>query len=64
MSPPTRNWRQRRTEHRFNAEIVTDITTWNSEGKDTQQDNTKKTKGLDNTDPIKTMGVNSCALEG
>jgi hypothetical protein len=24
MSPPTNNWRQRRTEHRFYAEIVID----------------------------------------
>ena len=23
------NWRKRRTEYRFHAEIVTDITTWN-----------------------------------
>jgi len=30
MSPPTNNWRWRRTEHRFYAEIVTDITTRNS----------------------------------
>jgi hypothetical protein len=27
MSPPTNNWRLRRTEHRFYAEIVTDIIT-------------------------------------
>jgi hypothetical protein len=27
MSPPTNNWGQKRAEHRFNAEIVTDITT-------------------------------------
>ena len=27
MSPPTHNWRKRRTEHRFYAEIVTDIIT-------------------------------------
>jgi len=31
MSPPTNNWRQRRTEHRCYAEIVTDMTTRNSE---------------------------------
>ena len=31
MLPPANNWRQRRTEHRFYAEIVTDITTRNSE---------------------------------
>jgi hypothetical protein len=30
MSPPINNW-QRRAEHRFYAEIVTHITTWNSE---------------------------------
>jgi len=35
MSPPTNNRRQRRTEDRFYAEIVTDITTRNSERKDT-----------------------------
>jgi hypothetical protein len=34
MRPPTNNWRQRRTEHRFYVEIVTDITTRNSERKD------------------------------
>jgi hypothetical protein len=28
MSPSTNNWRERRPEHRFNAEIVLDITTW------------------------------------
>ena len=26
MIPPTKNWRKRRTNHRFYAEIVTDIT--------------------------------------
>jgi hypothetical protein len=26
MRPPTNNWRKRRTEHHFYAEIVTDIT--------------------------------------
>ena len=31
----TTNWMQRRNEHRFYSEIVTDITTWNSERKDT-----------------------------
>jgi len=35
MNPPTNNWRLRRTEHRLYAEIVTDITTRNSERKDT-----------------------------
>ena len=37
MSPPTNNW-MKRTEHRFNAEVVTDtrhIKTQNSEHKDT-----------------------------
>jgi hypothetical protein len=33
--PPTNNSRQRRTEHRFYAEIATDITTRNPERKDT-----------------------------
>jgi hypothetical protein len=31
MNPHTNNWKQRRTEHRFYAEIVTDIKTENSE---------------------------------
>jgi hypothetical protein len=35
MHPPTHNWEKIRTEHRFYAEIVTDITTRNSERKDT-----------------------------
>ena len=30
ITPPTNNWRYRRTKHRFYAEIVTDITTRNS----------------------------------
>ena len=34
-SPPTNNWRSRRTKHRFYAEMVTDIKTRNSERKDT-----------------------------
>jgi hypothetical protein len=42
MSPPTNNWRLRRTEHRYYAEIVADITTRNSERKDTKYDNIKK----------------------
>ena len=29
MNPHTNNFRQRRTEHRFYAEIITDITTKN-----------------------------------
>ena len=36
MNSPTNNWRLRLTEHRFNVEIVTDITTGNSERKDTK----------------------------
>ena len=35
MSPPTNNWRKRRIEHRSYVEIVTDMTTWNSERKET-----------------------------
>ena len=31
MSPPTNNWRERRTEHRFYMAIVKNIITWNSE---------------------------------
>ena len=41
MSPRTNNWKERRTEHTFYAEIVTDITTRNSERKDTYKDETK-----------------------
>jgi hypothetical protein len=33
MSPPTNNCRYTRTEHHFYAEIITDITTRNSEHK-------------------------------
>ena len=33
MRPPTNNWGQRRTELRLQAEIVTNITTRNSERK-------------------------------
>jgi hypothetical protein len=32
---PTNNWRQRKTEHRRYTESATDITTQNSERKDT-----------------------------
>jgi hypothetical protein len=35
MSLPTNNRRQRQTEHRTHAEIVTDITTRNSQRQDT-----------------------------
>jgi hypothetical protein len=35
MRPPINNWRQRRTDHRFYADIETDITAQNSEHKDT-----------------------------
>jgi hypothetical protein len=41
MHPPTNKWRQRQTNHRYHAEIATDITTWIAERKDTPQDNTK-----------------------
>ena len=34
-SPPTNNWKQRRSKHRLYAEIVTDITTRNAERKET-----------------------------
>jgi len=37
MSPPTNNWKYRRTEYGFYAEIVTDITTRNSDRKDMLQ---------------------------
>jgi hypothetical protein len=40
MSPHTNNWMQKRTEHRFYAEIVTDITPASSERKYAQYDNT------------------------
>ena len=49
-----------RTEHRFYAEIVTDITSRNAERKDTLKDITK-TKKFSNTDPNITPGVNSGA---
>ena len=35
VNTPTYNWRKRRSEHRLYADIVTDITTRNSERKDT-----------------------------
>jgi len=35
MNLPTNSWRERRTEHRFYTEIVTDITSRNSERKET-----------------------------
>ena len=35
MRSPTNNWKYRPTEYRFYAEIVKDITTRNSEHKDT-----------------------------
>jgi len=35
MCPLTNNWRPRRTDHRFNAEITMDIKTQNSEHTDT-----------------------------
>jgi hypothetical protein len=55
MSPPINNWRYRPTEHSHYAEIVTDITTPNSE----QKDNTKiKTINMSNTNPTKKLGVN------
>ena len=37
MSHPTSHW-ERRMEHRFHVEIVTDTTTWNQERKDTEYD--------------------------
>jgi hypothetical protein len=40
MVTPSKNWRQRRTEHRIYAEIATDTTPQNSERKDTQQEHT------------------------
>jgi len=36
MSTPTNNWRLRRTAHRFYADIITGITSWNQEHNDTQ----------------------------
>ena len=60
MSPSINNWRDRPTEHSHYAEIVTDITTPNSE----QKDNTKiKTINRSNTNPTKKPGVNSGARE-
>ena len=37
MSPPTNNWRINRTQYRIYAEIITDITTRNSERKDVME---------------------------
>ena len=62
MRSPTNNWKYRPTEYRFYAEIVKDITTRNSEHKDTLQDKKRKKK-MSNTDPTKKPGVNSCVRE-
>jgi hypothetical protein len=37
MHPPTNNWREIRTDHRFYEEIIMDITTRNSERNRTTQ---------------------------
>jgi len=50
-----------RTEHRLYAEIVTDITSRNTERKDTKD--ITKTNKFRNTDPNITPGVNSGARE-
>jgi hypothetical protein len=47
----------------LHVSIVTDITTWNSERKDTYR-TTHKTKKMSNTHPTKKLGVNSGAREG
>ena len=60
MRPPTNNLQKRPTEHYFYAEIATDITTRNSECKDTKK---KRKKKISNTDPSKIPGVNSGARE-
>ena len=46
MIPPTNNRRYRRTQHHGHAEIVTDITTRNSERTDTKYDDTKRLKNM------------------
>ena len=56
MHPPTNNWRQRRTEHRFYVEI----TTRNSARNRTTQ-NTKK---MSNTDPTKNGGLTQVLAKG
>ena len=42
MRPPTNNLQKRPTEHYFYAEIATDITTRNSECKDTKKKEKKR----------------------
>ena len=49
LAPPTIKRRQRRTEHRFHAEIVTDIPPWNSERKDTNRTTQTKTEQHEQT---------------
>ena len=48
MNRPINNWRQRRTEHRVYAEIITDITTRNWERKDTLAQHKKEQKKMRN----------------
>jgi hypothetical protein len=63
-NPPISNGRQKRTEHRFLAEIVTDITTRNPERKDTQQHNTKNQNDEQDGHHQKTGGELMCFCEG
>jgi len=41
----------RRTEHRFYAEIVTDITTWNSEHQELRTSRTQNIKNSEHQEP-------------
>ena len=60
MRPPTSNWRQRRNEHHFYEEILTDITTRDSERNGTIiGQHKKKTKKINNTDPNQKNGLPS-----
>ena len=62
MSSPTNNWKYRRIEHCFYVEIVTNITTRNSERKDTTMTTQKKPIKMNNTDPTKKPGVKVSGL--
>jgi hypothetical protein len=62
MSPPTNNWRLRRTEHRLHLEAATDITRTKNVKKHSRT--IQKTKHMSNTDPTNKPGVKSGAREG
>jgi hypothetical protein len=62
MSSSTNNWRERRTEHRLYAEIITDITN-GTQNINTHNRTTQNTTNLSNTDTTIKPGVNSCERE-